>query len=194
MAGRYDYAEIEIFIVNYEDLSMGRMPVKTGWLGEVTCQDGRFVAEVRGLTQRLAQTVGAHFSPTCRAALGDARCGVDTQALEVTGSITAVAGRTQFSDSTRSEANGYFNYGVITFTSGANAGLAMELRQFTTGGQFITMLPLPYAVEVGDAYRAIPGCDKRFATCTQRYGNAVNFRGEPHVPGMDAILQTSGTL
>ena len=36
LAGLYDYAEIEIFVVNYADLSQGKMVIKRGRLGEVT--------------------------------------------------------------------------------------------------------------------------------------------------------------
>ncbi len=36
LAGIYDYAEIEIFLVNYEDLSQGRLLIKRGKLSEVT--------------------------------------------------------------------------------------------------------------------------------------------------------------
>jgi uncharacterized phage protein (TIGR02218 family) len=38
LAGRYDHAEISIFMVNYNDPSMGTLPLKTGWLGDVTLQ------------------------------------------------------------------------------------------------------------------------------------------------------------
>lgn len=32
------------------------------------------------------------------------------------------------------------------------------------------------------------GCDKSFATCGARFGNRLNFRGFPHMPGVDAVL------
>lgn len=32
------------------------------------------------------------------------------------------------------------------------------------------------------------GCDKSFATCGARFANRVNFRGFPHMPGVDAVL------
>ena len=33
-------------------------------------------------------------------------------------------------------------------------------------------------------------CDKRFATCRDVFGNAVNFRGFPDIPGEDFLLLT----
>ena len=34
-AGKYDFAEIEIFQVNYVDLSQGKLNLRSGWLGQV---------------------------------------------------------------------------------------------------------------------------------------------------------------
>ena len=45
LAGIYDYAEIEIFLVNYEDLSQGKLLIKRGRLGEVTLNKQIFRAE-----------------------------------------------------------------------------------------------------------------------------------------------------
>lgn len=192
MAGRYDFAEVEVFMVNYADSGQGRMILRTGWLGEVTLKGGRFVAELRGLSQHLAQRVGEIYSPACRASLGDARCGVNLAGFTVSGTVTAASGNSGFTDSAREEDTGYFSFGVVTFTSGANAGLSMEIKEFGNG-QFILALPLPDAIEAGDGYSAVAGCDKTIGTCIGRYNNAVNFRGEPHVPGIDRMLETAGT-
>lgn len=36
------------------------------------------------------------------------------------------------------------------------------------------------------------GCDKRFTTCRNKFGNGVNFRGFPHLPGNDFIIGGTG--
>ena len=46
---------------------------------------------------------------------------------------------------------------------------------------------------VGDTFNAIAGCDKTISTCIAKFNNAVNFRGEPYVPGMDKMLATAAT-
>jgi uncharacterized phage protein (TIGR02218 family) len=45
----------------------------------------------------------------------------------------------------------------------------------------------PYEIAPGDGAELTQGCDKMFATC-KLYANQVNFRGEPHVPGQDELL------
>ncbi|MCC7260039.1 MAG: DUF2163 domain-containing protein, partial [Alphaproteobacteria bacterium] len=192
MAGLYDFAEIEIFMVNYADLSQGALKLRRGNLGEVTLKGGQFVAEVRGLAQRLSQTLGALYSPLCRAKLGDGRCGVDMGSHTETGSVTSVTSNQIFVDTARTEADGYFDFGKVTFTSGDNEGLSMEVKQFSSG-RITLVLPMPYAIGIGDDYSIEAGCDKTLGTCIGRFSNAVNFRGEPHVPGIDRMLETAGT-
>lgn len=192
MAGRYDFAEIEIFQVNHRQPEAGRIILRRGWLGEITVRNRRFVAEVRGMTQKLSQQIGQLYSPACRAELGDGRCRVAMGGFTHTGTVAAVASRSIFSDPAREEENGYFSAGKVTFTSGLNAGLSMEVKAFEDG-RFTLVLPMPYDVEEGDGYSVRAGCDKNFSTCVSRFDNAANFRGEPHVPGIDRMLETSTT-
>ncbi len=197
LAGRYDFAEIDIFQINYTDTSQGILKLRRGWLGEVSLTRQHFVAEVRGLTQLLSQDIGEYFSPSCRASLGDSRCKVNMASHTVTGSATSVASRSAFTDSTRSEASALFSGGKITFTSGANNGLSMEVKEYfyksSSGGTLSLALPMPYTIAPGDGYSLQKGCDKTLGTCHSRFGNVANFRGEPHVPGTDRMLETAGT-
>ena len=84
--------------------------------------------------------------------------------------------------------SGYFDRGLITFTSGPNTGLSMEVKSYTVG-QMILVLPMPYTIAVGNTYSLIAGCDKTFPTCRDRFNNVVHFRGEPYLPGLDSIVQ-----
>ncbi len=193
MAGKYDFAEIEIFMVNYQDISAGKLKLRRGWLGEVALAKQQFVAEVRGLSQRLSQTIGELFSPSCRASFGDARCKINAATYTVSGAATSIASTQEFTDSSRTEAGGLYDFGKIFFTSGANAGLSMEVKEFASGGKITLVLPMPYAIAVGDGYTMTQGCDKTLAICANQYNNVVNFRGEPFVSGLDKMLETAGT-
>ena len=193
-AGLYDHAEIEIFMVNYKDLTQGKMNLKRGWIGEVRYGKDYFIAELRGLTQRLSQQIGDVFSPLCRVILGDSKCGVDLNSFKNTGSVTSVTSRQILTDTSLVDESGYYNFGKITFTSGLNSGISMEVKDFREGGQITLFLPMPSDVAVSDSFEITAGCDKNFSTCINKFNNAVNFRGEPHVPGLDEILKTAGTI
>lgn len=191
LAGRYDNAVIRIFLVNYEDPSMGIIVLRTGWLGEIQLQDGQFIAQLRGLSEKLNQRIAHYFSPTCRAELGDSACGVNLAALEVVGAITGIDGVILYDTSLSAPAD-YFSGGVMRITSGDNAGLVQSVRYYTPG-QCMLEQAFPYTLQVGDAYILTPGCNKTSTTCKGRYANFLNFRGEPHIPGLDAMLTTAAT-
>lgn len=196
-AGLFDFAEVRIFAVNRADLSQGELKLRRGRFGEVTLgEDGLFRTELRGLAQALSQTVGALYGPECRADLGDARCGVAISGptFQRPGEVATVVSRSEFTvtiDTPSAEA-GYYSGGVLIWTSGANAGVATEVKKWVVGTATVTLfLPAAFAVEVGDEFDIRPGCDKRFVTCRTKFDNAVNFRGEPFIPGVDSVLKVA---
>jgi len=85
----------------------------------------------------------------------------------------------------------WFTYGVISFLTGDNRGLSIEIKDWVNATSEISLFLLaPFAIQVGDKLKLYPGCDKRKSTCITKFDNIINFRGEPYVPGQDAYLQT----
>ncbi len=113
------------------------------------------------------------------------------EAWSRSGAVVGVADRALFTaaiDEPRAS-DGWFAGGVLTWESGANAGRSIEVKAWTqTAGQIELFLPMGYAIGVGDLFRIHPGCDKRLDTCIARFANVLNFRGEPYVPGQDAMM------
>ena len=193
LAGRWDGAAVEIFELNWADVSQGKMILRVGTLGNVSAGRVAFQAELRGLSQQLQQPVGSVYAAACDANLGDARCGVDLAALSVATSVTsASADQRSFSASTLGQADDYFGGGVVTWTTGANAGLKMEVRSFAAGAVALVQR-MPYSITVGDTLAVVPGCRKRCdEDCSDKFDNVINFRGFPHVPQNDKVLGNGG--
>ena len=276
-AGVWDFAAVEVFRINWRDLTMGRDILMTGRLGVVDQSRDGFKAELRGLTNAYAQTVGSVCQPSCRATLGDARCQVNLAPFTVTGTLEAVStDGVVLTDSSRTEpgpsggktitgisratlpvvtcvahgfvvgqivyiagvlgmlaingqfyvvktvpnANsftlagtdttnfvpyassgsatpqgdaGYFDYGKLTMTTGASAGLSAEVKVYSPG-TITLQVQFPRGVQVGDTYTLVAGCGKRFTEdCVTRFANGINFRGEPHLPGIDQVLRVGGS-
>lgn len=74
-AGKFDFANVTLFVVNYEDITMGTIILRQGVFGEViSSPQGWFKVELRGMTQLLQQLIIELYGPECRADLGDYRC------------------------------------------------------------------------------------------------------------------------
>lgn len=186
IAGLFDGARIEVFIVNWADLGQGRLLLRKGFLGEIKRADQRFSAEIRGLSNRLQQTAGKLYSRLCRVDLGSSECGVALGPRTDTYAVTQVIA----ADTVRivtARATGFFTFGRATFTTGANAGAVNEV--LLHDGQTIRLfVPMPRPIVVGDQIVLVAGCDKTPETCNAKFANILNFRGEPHIPGNDKVF------
>lgn len=131
--GLFDSAIVDIFMVNYSDLSQGKLRVMHGELGEVEIKDDMAAVELRSLAQRLQQNMGRMHTNRCDAELGDSRCGVDLDSYAISGEVDLVVDRGKFADiSLSGETEDYFRYGSLTFDSGLNAGRSIEIKGFAT--------------------------------------------------------------
>lgn len=192
-AGRYDAAGIEVHLVDWSEPSLHVLLAK-GVLGEVRREGAAFTAELRSLAHRLNEESGRLYTATCSADLGDARCQIDlgNPAFHANGAVASLAGPSAFRTSgLGSFADGAFTAGKLTFTGGANNGFAVEVKvhRVALDGVLIELWQrTPEPIAVSDTFLVTAGCDKRFATCRDRFANSVNFRGFPHIPGNDFVI------
>ena len=190
LGGLWQGAAFLCFRYNWASPSDGIEPLLAGTIGNVTLRDGSIVCELRGLQQYLQQSVGSISSKTCRARLGDARCRKDLASFTHSGTVTTATSRQVFKDSALSQASDYFGEGEVEWLTGNNAGLFAKVKTHvnSTGAIFTLMQPMPATVQVGDTFTAIAGCRKRLLDdCKTKFDNVLNFQGEPHRPGVDAI-------
>ncbi len=198
-AGRYSGALVELWIARYTDSPIvDRVLITRGTIGKIQLYRGQWVAEIRGLMQRLQQTIGELTSPTCRVrVLGDARCKLDLTPLTFVRTVAQIVSPTvlRFDDTHDTD---LFSYGTLTFSAGtaggANERLAMEIKHHAklTGppvqAEITLQLPFPFAVTVGDEATLVAGCNRTLDRCFF-FENVVNFRGEPYLPGSGEAIK-----
>ena len=190
LRGVYDGAQVLRWVVDFTDPSK-RVMLSTGTVGEIRRGDVAFEVEILGLSEALNRPVGRVYQRSCDARLGDARCGVALEGAFVqTGEILGVQDARRFSiqgEAAGAEA-GWFDQGVIEWTSGVNEGLTGSVRRFyaQSGQMVVDLWNTPASgVEAGDAFRLLAGCDKTSSTCKAKFANLENFRGFPLMPGED---------
>lgn len=198
--GRYDAAGIETWLVDWSDVSL-RLLTARGTLGEVKREGQAFSVELRGLADALAQDSGRLYIGKCGADLGDQRCkfALGTTGFHGSGVVEALAGTSiLFVTGLDAFVEGRFTGGRVSWTSGGNADLGMEIKdhRLTDHGVRLSLWQaMPEAIAEGDSFTITAGCDKQFATCRDVFGNGANFRGFPHIPGNDFVISypISGT-
>jgi uncharacterized phage protein (TIGR02218 family) len=156
-----------------------------------------FKAEMRTLMHYLNQVIGRTYSRLCDTDLGSSRCTVDLtdSRFRTEGAVRSdegsgvlrLRGVTGYDD-------GWFNAGKLTFTTGANAGVAVEVGRFTNlavGVEVVLWELPPHDVGRGDELVMTAGCDKKATTCIAKFDNIINFQGCHLIPGNN-FLQRVG--
>lgn len=200
--GLYDDAFVEVWIYDWGGDNIIPVRIAAGWIGEVSQGEKGFTASVMGPSMRLDQNgLTQVVTPGCRYSFGDARCGVDAEALKMTGAVETAFDRTTFTAQIAGVSAGkQWSNGVVTWTGGNNAGVSCEVKSVSFGASGTTgstgqdtvqlWIPAPLRISAGDTFDLKPGCDKAFESGCALYANKVNFGGFPHLPGMDELMDT----
>lgn len=194
-AGLYDGATVDLYRVNWQNPDQ-RVLMSRRDIGEVTVSGDHFRAELRPLTHRLQQPQGRAYIRTCSADFADRACALVpvTGRHKASGAIVSILSETRLTVSGLAGFDGDdFTLGRLTFESGVLAGVTAGiaasglagLGAAGTGHRFDLWLPPGVPPAPGDRVSVLAGCDKRFETCRDRFSNALNFQGFPHMPGAD---------
>lgn len=218
----YDSATFTVRAVNWSDLTMGDMKMLSGTVGDIQMKNGQFQLELRGWTQKLTTLVGSLYGPLCRAELfGGGAEGIDPTnhwkcrlnradwvqngtVLASPDSITVIPVNSASlaeqllmigsTTPTTPAPAGWFNDGIISFTSGVLMGYSFEIA--TWDGASLVLFgggPMPQSPSPGDTFEIEPGCDKTKPTCFSKFNNVVNHAGEADIPGLNVIGAVSRT-
>ena len=192
-SGRFDGAAVVTYLVNWASVDQRSIRFR-GTFGEIRWSEGKFTAELRGLTDVLNQFNGRVYQPSCPALLGDAECRFDLNQpqfhLETTIKKKGMAAG-YFIASQSSFPDRWFERGRIVITSGTGKGIAAQVKfdQEVTGSRRIELWhDFDVSPDLGDTVRLEAGCDKLAGTCRTKFSNFLNFRGFPHIPESDWVI------
>lgn len=188
LSGRWDRAATTLLAADWMETATASWPLAVGELGEVSVDGRAFTAQLLGSAVWLQEPVAPTTSPECRASLGDRKCRVDLAGRRKRLEVVAVDGPIVTFATDVSE---NFRLGIARWIRGANTGLQTVVVD--VAGSTVTLREVPFfPAQRGDCIILTEGCDKRFETCSDRFWNALNFRGEPHLPGNDLLTRYPG--
>jgi uncharacterized phage protein (TIGR02218 family) len=191
VAGRWDACYLEIFLFDWADPGAGRRLLASGELGAVSFSGDIFKAEFLGLKRVLDRAVVPQTSPSCRASFCDAACGLNRRRFHHLATVQDVEGNRLLLGLPSSVIDNGFAYGSIRWLDGPNCGLVSDVWSSDAAGVTLPRQP-DGATATGSHVELIEGCDKQITTCSTRFANAINFRGEPYLPGNDLLTRYPG--
>ena len=184
--GRFDGARVLIGLVDWESLE--RHVLYRGAMASVSEEAGRFTAVLQSRKAELQFDPIPRTSPTCRAIFCGPGCKLApaqfTHAVQVTSHALAANAITLAAPVPLALLEG----GTLRWLDGPYAGQTMGV--VATGPDGLVLdTPLDRVIPSGSAALVREGCDRTLETCQARFGNAVNFQGEPFLPGNDQLAR-----
>lgn len=179
----YDKAQIDIFQTDYtnppnEVTASSVIWIKTGVIGDIDREKGKWVVEAKSLIDLLEQKTMLKTSRLCRAEFGDENCRADLTQYQKTGTVTGISNRTLTFD-IGSLSTGDLEQGKVEFT---NYGISFDI--LNNSGSRATLSDYIEFNPVGEPVVVTFGCNKWLDDC-EKYGNVINFFGEPYIPDED---------
>lgn len=188
ISGRWDGAGLSLHAVNWRQPDEVPVFLTRGRLGRVETSGTRFSVELSGVSAFLDRPVTETTTPHCRAALGDHRCRVDMRGRRPVIRVTGGSGQQVILDTSFDD--GLFTLGQMVPLSGPSAGLPIPILS-QMGDEILLAEAAPDAL-AGVLVQITQGCDRTLGTCVTRFANAINFQGEPHLPGNDVLTRYAG--
>lgn len=127
------------------------------------------------------------YQPGCVHTLYDTGCTLNRASYAISTTVSSTSTTSSVNASALTQAAGYFDLGVLQFTTGQNAGVRRTVKSFSPGVVSLSY-PLPYAPAISDSFTIWPGCDKQKDTCDTKFANKANFKGMPYIPQPENAL------
>lgn len=204
-------AKVTIKIVDWRYPWAGVLNSMLFYVQKIQFNDEAFSLDLASLVWKIARPTANTYGRTCRHTLGDTQCGVNLGVGQTANNSTggtynvSYTGRTVTSVTTNKETvefaasalasteDGWWRYGKVTWTSGNNNGITMEVKAYTNSTRLICLqLPTIFDIEVGDTFSIVTGCNKtllKTGGCNQKFANKLNYGGFPYVPAPDFTLK-----
>jgi uncharacterized phage protein (TIGR02218 family) len=183
--GQFDGALLQlerVFMPAYGDASPGTVVLFAGRVSDIDCGRANIRMKCRSHLELLnIQMPRRMWQSSCTHVFGDAMCQFDRANLQSNFSAGAGSTLTQIATNVNPNPGNLYVQGTITGLTGANGGLTRTISDMTSGWVYVKQAFLS-AVEVGDQFRLLPGCDRTIGTCANVFNNAVHFGGTPYIP------------
>jgi uncharacterized phage protein (TIGR02218 family) len=184
--GRFEGAAVRVGLVDWETGESETL--FAGSVGALSQAGEAFTAELLSAKAALERELVPRTAPTCRAEFCGPGCSLSaarfTHELEVS-ALDPASGAVQFSGIADPTA---LLWGEVRWVGGEAAGQSFGVIAADSAGlRFDRALPTDLAL--GARAVGLEGCDHTLETCATRFANAVNFRGEPFLPGNDLLVR-----
>lgn len=184
-AGRFDGASVTIGTIDWQ--TGAAQALFGGTIGDTEATRDGFSAMLQSRKAALDFDPVPRTSPSCRARFCGPGCNLSPARFTHDATVSTVddaANGVVFAEVSTAD----FVFGDLRWMGGPAVGMRHAILA-EDGDMLILDGTIPDGVSAGTPAQLREGCDRTIATCSARFGNALNFRGEPFLPGNDLVAR-----
>ena len=136
----------------------------------------------------LSRQIVPRTAPTCRAEFCGAGCTLSAARFTHTATLMQVRPDGSAVQVEGGAASELLEFGLLRWIDGPEAGLVRRIEAIDGDWLVLDRETAP-SLAIGTRIALREGCDHTLGTCATRFANAVNFQGEPFVPGNDLLTR-----
>jgi uncharacterized phage protein (TIGR02218 family) len=190
-AGLWRNAQIDQYVFNFSYPWIGNIITETFFIKDIAFTGEIAEFKLEGMGYRFNARQGHSYTQMCPFELGDADC--KFVLTSESASVTAIINqRREFTSSglAGTQSDDFYKYGKVSFTSGANSGLIVDVAEYAdVSGTVKLRFPAPFDFAMSDGFDIFRGCDKTQGTCVTKFSNVANFGGFPYLPGINETIR-----
>lgn len=187
VGGKFDEAEVIVYLVDWDTQQILSI-LQSGIVGQISNTNRIYTLEVRNIFELLTKKNTNKTSSNCPLVFGETganKCNKDLSGLTHNTTVASVISNKKFTLA-NNFGDGYFDFGIIEFLSGENAGMKFDIYKYASNIVDLWQV-VPYPININDLLKLTKGCEKSLKAC-QAYNNVANFGGDPFVPGADTYM------
>ena len=184
--GRFDGARVLIGLVDWETLESQLL--YRGAIGAVAEEAGGFTAILQSRKAELRRDPVPRTSPSCRAAFCGPGCTLSGARFSHDAILTGFDPVQNAVSLDCAVLPASLIGGTLRWLGGPQAGTTTDIVALSNGA-LVVDIPLDAPPPIGTRAVVREGCDRTLQTCATRFGNALNFQGEPFLPGNDLVTR-----
>ncbi len=181
-----DRATLVVYRVIMPDATTSAIDFK-GFTGTVDVTNQFIEIEFKDMLFLLNKNLPSDlYAEGCNHIIGGTKCALSLAGVKVTGTAEAGSDADTLVDAINLvAANGYFERGYVTMSSGDNDGLSTPVITYVTGTATLQP-PFPNAIGVGDTFTIYPHCQKSYDGCDTLHDTDY-FLGFEYMPTKEQV-------
>ena len=173
---------IELVILERDFVKQPRIKfVKAAYIGEISFHENICTIQASGISTKFNTKIGNVFSSSCRAILGDNKCGINLDKFSFKGEIHEIISNECIRLDDCKLPDLFFLGGILELSTGKSKNSKFIIYQHQDN--FLHFKNRENSTfELFDKFIITPACDKTLQCCKDKFSNVLNFRGEPFIP------------